>query len=479
MFDEYRNIYLNNSMNGSEKGYQVCSCGYISTEKHIYSHCPNCNIQVTKYDNTICFGKINFINNNCNIIELDKEKQEYYKFAIIHSYKKGTYEIDFDNKKIKNINVIENKNIAIIFNGHEKIENMIKFFNIDTQEYIEEEEFRKQIIESRCYYYLYKNKNIVIKHDLHFGEIQEISELKRLAKWCAQEKNELFIKSGLDPYKLNQYVKYPNETTPSKKIGVSKYVLKLIKKYGDNTSKIDAIMFLSNELNANEIIQFVDNFVSKEDSWLFISNAREAISLYKRANISFAKLSNYLYKELPLNQFLYYKSDENMFDSPIDNCSILYDCYRMANSLNINFEKYPKHLEQYHKTLIYEFNLHREECENECLLEVSNQFENLIMQDDKFALIIPKTKKELFKEGKRMHHCVGTYVESMANGRSIIFFLRKQNDIDNSYVTIEYSPYDNAIKQVKAKYNEHAKDDVIEFVKKWAKEKNINIHSLY
>ena len=73
------------------------------------------------------------------------------------------------------------------------------------------------------------------------------------------------------------------------------------------------------------------------------------------------------------------------------------------------------------------------------------KYENVIFEEfsvpdkeyDGFRFVQLKTADELVYEGTVMHHCVGSYADKCADGRSIIFSMRKD---DKSYVTIEVSP---------------------------------------
>lgn len=51
---------------------------------------------------------------------------------------------------------------------------------------------------------------------------------------------------------------------------------------------------------------------------------------------------------------------------------------------------------------------------------------------------IPETAEELVKEGKRLHNCLGTYVESVANGECLILFIRRIEEPDTAYYACEY-----------------------------------------
>lgn len=66
-------------------------------------------------------------------------------------------------------------------------------------------------------------------------------------------------------------------------------------------------------------------------------------------------------------------------------------------------------------------------------------------------MIIPAGKcEELVREGQQLHHCVGAsdlYMDRMAEGKSWILFLRKKEDINTPYYTIEIDMESNKIKQ--------------------------------
>ena len=57
--------------------------------------------------------------------------------------------------------------------------------------------------------------------------------------------------------------------------------------------------------------------------------------------------------------------------------------------------------------------------------------------DCDFVVRTPRELNEIMKEGIALHHCVGGYVERHADGYTNILFLRRKNDIEHSFYTIE------------------------------------------
>ena len=54
-------------------------------------------------------------------------------------------------------------------------------------------------------------------------------------------------------------------------------------------------------------------------------------------------------------------------------------------------------------------------------------------------LRVPKDAQEIRKEGAALHHCVGTYVDRVAKGQTHIFFVRRVEEPDTPYFTMEYN----------------------------------------
>lgn len=54
-----------------------------------------------------------------------------------------------------------------------------------------------------------------------------------------------------------------------------------------------------------------------------------------------------------------------------------------------------------------------------------------------FSIVIPNCTRDLVVEGMQMHHCVGSYVSEIVDNKRYICFIRKNNNIDESYITCE------------------------------------------
>jgi len=99
----------------------------------------------------------------------------------------------------------------------------------------------------------------------------------------------------------------------------------------------------------------------------------------------------------------------------------------------------------------------------------------------KFVVIMAKSPAELVAEGKALNHCVGRghYESKMANGQSLIFFVRKANALDKPFVTLEYSLEKKQVLQCYASGNTKPADNVMNFVNnKWLPNANKQLKKL-
>ena len=90
--------------------------------------------------------------------------------------------------------------------------------------------------------------------------------------------------------------------------------------------------------------------------------------------------------------------------------------------------------------------------------------------DKHFAIFIARSPAELVKEGNALSHCVGHngYDKKMANQETLIFFVRKIEELDKPFVTLEYSLKSKKVLQCYAYHNTKPEEKVLKFVhKKW------------
>ncbi|MCD8011604.1 MAG: PcfJ domain-containing protein [Lachnospiraceae bacterium] len=86
------------------------------------------------------------------------------------------------------------------------------------------------------------------------------------------------------------------------------------------------------------------------------------------------------------------------------------------------------------------------------------------------VIVVPSGAADLKAEGAALHHCVGTYVDRVAKGETNIFFIRKAEDPDTPYFTLEYR--DGRVIQCRGMRNCGMPPDVEAFVNVFEKKMN-------
>lgn len=84
------------------------------------------------------------------------------------------------------------------------------------------------------------------------------------------------------------------------------------------------------------------------------------------------------------------------------------------------------------------------------------------METKKFLIKLPANGSEIRKEGSTLHHCVGSYVDKVAKGQTIILFVRKKENPDTPFYTMEWK--NNHVEQCRGERNCKMTQEVEAFV---------------
>lgn len=80
---------------------------------------------------------------------------------------------------------------------------------------------------------------------------------------------------------------------------------------------------------------------------------------------------------------------------------------------------------------------------------------------------VPESAKELLEQGRALHNCIGTYVDRIAEGKTLVFFVRRLEAPNDPFVAFEY--VNGEVVQCRADHNENVTDDkIISFVDAFA-----------
>lgn len=149
----------------------------------------------------------------------------------------------------------------------------------------------------------------------------------------------------------------------------------------------------------------------------------------------------------------------------------LTDYWEMARKLGMDLEepqvRWPKKLKQAHDRAVERFN----QLESEkSIADFQKRYEELA----EFAwyrngiFIRPcANEAELKAEGKQLHHCVATYAKRYMRGETAIFFIRRMEDPNTPWFTLELDEKELKVRQNRGKYNCARLPEIEEFEQAW------------
>ena len=157
-----------------------------------------------------------------------------------------------------------------------------------------------------------------------------------------------------------------------------------------------------------------------------------------------------------------------------------HDYLKMAEELGYNMREpwilFPKNLEQRHEELIEESREREIKAKEDLDNKKDKKYEQyrkrdsyLEMETEQFLLRLPKRIREIRQEGNAMHHCVATYIDRVAKGETTILLLRKKQDPETPFYTMEVN--NGVMIQCRAKYNGDMTEEVKEFVELFKRKK--------
>ena len=97
-----------------------------------------------------------------------------------------------------------------------------------------------------------------------------------------------------------------------------------------------------------------------------------------------------------------------------------------------------------------------ETSKNERFLSHYERYKNnLTFSYGNYVVVLPKNIQDLVTEGNEMHHCVGSYRDRVANGDTLIVFIRHKDTPNKCYITAEIAPTTGRILQYFLAYDRY------------------------
>ncbi|MBQ7994075.1 MAG: PcfJ domain-containing protein [Solobacterium sp.] len=161
---------------------------------------------------------------------------------------------------------------------------------------------------------------------------------------------------------------------------------------------------------------------------------------------------------------------------PQEACVYLWDYIRMCQRNQIEPDYRTEDLRREHDLAQTADRERRRKRSNPHLQEVydrrHSELSRYLYESDELIVILPEKWSDLINEGRNNHNCVGTlYVDRYEDGTSNIFFIRRKEQIERSYITVELNASCEKTVQAFYSHNRRITDKRdLAFIKAWLKE---------
>lgn len=143
------------------------------------------------------------------------------------------------------------------------------------------------------------------------------------------------------------------------------------------------------------------------------------------------------------------------------------NCKKLGYDITDRHVKYPCEFRKMHDRVADEVTEKENHHRCSAFRELYQKYSKIYEYEDRCFLVkISKNPNDLIREGREMHHCVGTYIDRVAEEKSIILFIRRKEAPDVPFITAEVSP-DNRPVQIQDKYDKKPPEEVMRFWKKY------------
>lgn len=149
-------------------------------------------------------------------------------------------------------------------------------------------------------------------------------------------------------------------------------------------------------------------------------------------------------------------------------------CEIIGTDLNDRTVKYPRYLLSEHNIVINKRKVISDANKDDAFKTRCEKYAKLFSYKDKDIIVkVPDSVQELFEEGRKLHHCVGSYADRIISGENLIFFIRKVKEPDKPWLTVDLSEA-GQILELKGDFDRVPTTADKKFLADWIKKKNIN-----
>lgn len=140
---------------------------------------------------------------------------------------------------------------------------------------------------------------------------------------------------------------------------------------------------------------------------------------------------------------------------------------RLGGDLRENLVRWPRDLSAAHDRAMDMKKAKENAALHSLFIQRAEVLESLSFTSDGLLIRPCRTETELIREGKDLHHCVANYAKQHANGKTAILFIRKVQEPDKPFFTLEFDKKNKMVKQNRGLRNCARTPEVEAFEKVW------------
>ena len=293
----------------------------------------------------------------------------------------------------------------------------------------------------------------------NYSKICDPNDMRYLLKYRKFPQMELIVKANI-PVIAKEYISAMHMdpmkgSTVSEVIGLKNSALRIARKYGLHITEISLLTRLM-EADPSVDEETAVRLVRSENGYSFCSNYIQLNGTY---GISVRKSMDYL-------QSVY----DHQCIEKLDALGIWIDYLRMATACKFDLKdksrKFPNSLKKEHDIAVFAYNKIRNEIDEQQFAAQAALNSYLEYSDKDYLVVVPKTPQDVVEEATAQKNCLRSYLSRIKEGATKVVFIRKKEEPDKSYVTVEVR--DNHIVQVKGYCNSNPRNDKLNaFIRKW------------
>lgn len=155
-------------------------------------------------------------------------------------------------------------------------------------------------------------------------------------------------------------------------------------------------------------------------------------------------------------------------------------CQTIEVDLSDKTVRYPSSLKREHDKAVFKQRIIFDQQKDELFQKTCREYgEEFRFEDEHYQIVAPSSMQDLFEEGRKLNHCVGSYADRIIEGYSCICFIRKKEDPDIPFFTMEICKDTDRVTQIHGLSNRNIDPTrdvgLKDFLKVWAKKNKLSL----